>query len=130
MKYIALLLFIGFITISFWSLPLAMHGSDGLMKNDCPFSAVETTLCLGNALTLAFHHISAYQSFFSAPVSSNVTILIISLLLAAWAILTLFVNQLLFNRRAFIIRSYNAPPVSLDRKLSRWLSLLENSPSM
>lgn len=119
-----------FLMLVFFGFANMMHGSDGRMPGDCPFSAMGASLCPQDTLAVALHHIAAYQSFFSVPIHSGITALIIFLLLALSAVFILSISPPLFIPAARVSRAYNFPlSVSPDRKIARWLSLLENSPS-
>ncbi|TSC67323.1 MAG: hypothetical protein CEO19_283 [Parcubacteria group bacterium Gr01-1014_73] len=107
-----------------------MMSTDGRMSGNCPFSVNRTSLCPQGALALAIHHISAYHSFFNVFVNSGITAIIFTLLLALSAILILSISPLLFRPLAIIGRLHDFPPaIPRNKKITRWLSLLENSPS-
>lgn len=126
-KIVAPLVLASFLSVAFFGFAAMSYGADGNMQGDCPFSATGVVQCSQDALVAAMHHISAYQSFLNVPASSAALALIGALLLAAY-LLVLYVRPLLFRIPVFI--SYNFRPLtSQDRKIHRWLSLHENSPS-
>jgi len=107
-----------------------MHGPDGRMQSDCPFSAMGVSLCPQDTVAMAFHHISAYNSFLNVPVNLGITTFIISLLLVAGAMLAVSLNITLFELPVLVGIFYHFPlDVSYKRKITRWLSLHENSPA-
>jgi len=113
-----------------FSFATMMHGPDGRISGDCPFSAVGVSICPQNTVPIVLHHISAYQSFINVPVNSGITALIISLLLVAWAMLAAFINPSLLGPLALVSTLYNSPPdTSYKRETTRWLALHENSPT-
>jgi|SRR3989338_8015869 len=129
-QIISVMILISFLTIVFLSVVAMLHMPDGDMSGDCPFSALGDSLCPQDAVTVALHHISAYQSFFNVPVGSGQTALIISLLLATYAMLVIGIRSPLRGPPATVRLVYGSPPVnSYERKITRWLSLFENSPS-
>jgi len=114
-----LVVFFGFIAMS--------SGPDGRMQGGCPFSATGVSLCPQDALAVALHHLSSYQSFISVPLHSALLALISALFLVIYVVLLFSFHPFLYRPPAFI--SYSAPPfTSQDRKIKRWLSLFEHSP--
>lgn len=129
-KIIVSLILTSFLSMAFFSFVFMLHEPGERMSGDCPFSPMETSLCPQDVLAVVLHHFSAYQTFFSVPVFSSVTVLITSLLLVAFAFFLLSANSLLFEPTQTINYSYNTPLTTpYDRKIIRWLSLFENSPS-
>ena len=122
------LVLMSFLTMTLLSFASMTYGSDGRMQGDCPFSNMGTSLCPPSALPGAVHHISAYQSFVSVPVNFGMTMLMISLLIIASIALIFSFHPHLYKVPLFV--PYNpTPSTSQDRKIKRWLSLFENSPS-
>lgn len=129
-KMIAPLLLASFLSVALLGFVAMSYGSDGRMEGGCPFSATGATFCPQDALTVAMHHIRAYQSFLNVPVDSTLILLMSTLFLAVY-LLVLIVRPLLFAVPAPINRFPHGPPLSArTRKITRWLSLLENSPSL
>ena len=119
-----------FLMVALFGFVAMSYGSDGRMEGGCPFSATGATLCPQDALIVAMHHINAYQSFLNVPVDSTL-ILLMSVLLLAVYILVLIVRPLLFIIHTRLNHFSHGPPLSArTRKITRWLSLLENSPSL
>lgn len=129
-KIAAPLMLASFLMVVFFGFVAMSYGPDGRMQGDCPFSATGIVLCSQDALVAAMHHIGAYQSFLNVPVDSTALVLISALLLAAY-LLVLRVRPPLFQAIARRNHFNTDPPVSArTRKITRWLSLLENSPSL
>ncbi len=127
-KLITALILTSFITIVLFSLASMTHGSDGRLAGDCPFSSPGASLCPQDMVALIIHHLSAYHAFLNVPIGSGLTTLIISLLLVIGVALVIFIHLPLLGPPSLILYSY--PLVdSYNRKIVRWLSRLENSPS-
>ena len=128
-KILAPLLLLSFTAVAFLSFATMSYGQDGHMQGDCPFSTTGTPLCPQDAFSMVLHHISAYQSFLNVPVDFGITALLMALSLIGIA---LMVSKRLFLQIPIILtRLWYEPPfiTSQERKLTRWLSILENSPS-
>ncbi|HCR52610.1 TPA: hypothetical protein DIV48_03145 [Candidatus Kaiserbacteria bacterium] len=129
-KIIAPFVLLSFLTLAFFGFTGMSYGSNGQMQGDCPFSAVGTSLCPPSALPGALHHLSAYQSFLNVPVGSAFAALIIGLLLIAFGLLAYRIQPRILPVSARGAYCTHDPPVSARTwKLTRWLSLLENSPA-
>lgn len=131
-KIIGLLVLTSFLMVVFFSLGLMIHKPDGSMEGTCPLSSPsEESLCSQNTILSAIHHISAYQSLLNVQVNSNITLGLISLLLLVLIFVMSLRDTDLINRLLYFNRFYNLPPpLSGARKIIRWLSLFENSPSI
>ena len=117
---------VAFLAVALFSFVVMLHGPGEQMIGDCPFSAMDVALCPADILNFIVHHISAYNSFFNIPVGFYVTTVIISLLFFA----SILVGLSLFEPSPPLVRLFNYPLItSPGRKVTRWLSLLENSPS-
>ncbi len=124
------LVLMSFLTIVFFSFVFMTYGQDGRMQSDCLFSVVGTAPCSPGE-TGAIHHISAYQSFLNVPVGSDLTTAIIASLLALAAALVFSALPLLVQPLISVAYFFDPPPVSFGtRKITHWLSLFENSPSL
>lgn len=126
-------LLLSFLAVAFFgfSFMSMSHTADGRMQGDCPFSAAGTPLCPQDAFAATMHHVSAYQAFFGASLETALTMLMgVLLLLAALYILVSWIRPLVLRSAAHRASSYCGPPVSVRmRGITRWLSLLEHSPS-
>lgn len=130
-KIIALLVLVSFLMIVVFSFAFMAHDMDEDISSDCPFSVMGVSLCSQGTVAVVIHHISSYHSFLNVPADFGVMTLLISLLLLASAILVTFVSSLLLEPPAFAVIPYDFPPgTSYNRKITRWLSLFENSPSL
>ncbi|MDP2655330.1 MAG: hypothetical protein Q8P17_02085 [bacterium] len=117
------LVLLSFLATAFFSFASMTYGSDGNMLGGCPFSTMGASLCPPNALPGVVHHLSAYQSFMSAPLN------LIPVLLILVSVVFIFLFQSLLYR-PFVPISYSSPPfTSHNRKMQHWLSLFEHSPS-
>lgn len=119
-----------FLALIFFGFAFMMRGQDGSMQGNCPFSAMGMSLCPQNALATVFHYISAYQSFLNVFTHSDIMTLIMSLFFAVYAVFMFSLYLYLFKSQKFISFVYNSQtPAPYNRKITRWLSLFENSPS-
>lgn len=101
------------------------------MANECPFAVFGGKVCSQNVSGAVVHHISLYQSFTNIPINFGMAALIFSLFLVISAIISVFLNFALPAPSALAGIYYNFPPnTSYKRKISRWLSLHENSPAV
>ena len=129
-KIIPFLILASFLTTIFFGFVTMMHGQDGHMSGDCLLSSTEVSFCPTDAVAMVAYHVSAYHSFLNVTTNLSFTALIALLLLVVFAILTFYVNS--FSPNIFLsVRSISGSPpiVARDRKITRWLSLFENSPS-
>lgn len=130
-KIFSSLALVAFLTLAIFSLNVMMRGSDGRMEGNCPFSTQGASLCSGDSLASVIHHISEYQASMNVPVGSSVTALVLMLLIALSIALLFSVRALLPRILAPVRYFYHrSTQVSFHpRKIARWLSLFENSPS-
>jgi|SRR3989344_3321462 len=130
-KSIYIFILTSFAVVALFGFSFMMHGSDGRMAGECPFLGAGISLCPQDALALIVHHVSAYQSFLNVSVDTGLTILIVvSLFLSACALLVIFLHLPTLGPPASVFVAYDPPLVdSYSRKITRWLSLFENSPS-
>lgn len=114
--------FFGFSAMGYW--PEAMQG-------DCPFSSVMgTPSCPQNLFAMTLHHLSSYQSFLQAPAVPDLAALMSALLIAAGLLVITFYQPVLLGPPLRNRPASRVLPVSWRRrKMIRWLSLLEHSPS-
>ena len=129
-KIVAPLVLVSFLIVAFLGFSSMSYESGWRMAGGCPFSAIGTSLCPQDTVAVAMHHISAYESFLSAPVGPGITALISALLLVSLLILKPSIRWLSLEPPIRSKYTQNAPPISARLiKITRWLSLLENSPS-
>lgn len=127
---IALITLASFIWIVFFSFASMSFGPDGRMAGDCPFSAMGTSLCPQDTVAAALHHIGAYSSFLNVPIPS-LTVAIMFLLALALTLAVIFISKTLLGPPLQLGIVYEDPPArAANRKITKWLSLFENSPSL
>ncbi len=129
-KIIAALVLTSFLTVAIFSFAVMIQGPDGRMEGDCPFSVVGQSICPQDTVAVAIHHISSYQSFLNVPVGAGLTALVISLLFVMFIALFIFIRSPLLEPPSFVcVQNDYSSTSSSGRKITRWLSLFENSPS-
>ncbi|MCR4334166.1 MAG: hypothetical protein NUV47_00305 [Patescibacteria group bacterium] len=113
MKYfISLLFLISFIGVAVFGFALMTHWSDGRMSVDCPLSTMGKSLCT---------QIFTYNTFFNTLINVNIIIFAISIPTFVFFVFLISIYSSFLYSSPFV-SSYN-------RKITRWLSLFENSPS-
>lgn len=132
-RFLVLIVLIGFISGAFFSISAMNHSQDLLMSGDCPMSPLHTEVCSTNDLPVASHYLSMYQAFTNGIISSVITqVLMFAVLFVAVSyvlraniasIRCLFVLLFILSRD-FVAKLYR------PQALTRWLSLLVNSPSL
>ncbi|OYV27667.1 MAG: hypothetical protein B7W98_01300, partial [Parcubacteria group bacterium 20-58-5] len=128
-RTLSIAILLAFVSLALFSFTAMKYGPDGRMQGDCPFSALGASLCQQGGEAGVLHHIAAYQSFLNIPAGSDLTAAIIASLLAFAAALAFSIRTLSVRPPTPIRRFYHSPPVSFrTRKITRWLSLFENSP--
>lgn len=124
------LILVAFLSVVFLSFAAMIHVSDSGTIDDCLFPSMGQSLCPQNTVATIIHHIYAYHSFLNISVGTNVMILVVSLLFAASIALIIFIRPPKISRTIFSRVLYDSHLVVLyRRKITRWLSLFENSPS-
>ena len=120
-----------FLMLVFFGALNMIHGNDGLMQGECPFSFAGTSSCIQNTVATAVHHISSYESFFNVTLVNTISVLLGFLLLLISLFLMPFFNQKIFEILLRVKNHvYNFVPVfQIEKKIIQWLSLFENSPS-
>ena len=127
-QFVAVLILASFLALALFSFATISHGGD--MQGNCPFSAPGGLICPQNMLATAIHHILAFHTFLNVPVSISTAVLIIFLLLTSYVLGVLSTSPPIPIFLTLVENFYDSPPVtSHDRKIKRWLSLFENSPS-
>lgn len=138
MKYLTTILLIGFVGISLFGFIGMPHQMSEHSGSDCFASfVVGKSLCSdgNNPFSYAFYHIQAYQFFSKALIGSIAAILaIIVLALILTFILKNFDFRLVLKKQ---IICFKKRMIEISGSLHssfgdfiRWLSLLENSPSI
>ncbi|MEK7478101.1 MAG: hypothetical protein AAB645_01900 [Patescibacteria group bacterium] len=130
MKYLTAMVVIIFLTTALFGFFYMDHMGQASNSN-CPVAALLSFACTPDALSMAIQHLSAFQSFFSIPLVSSLTLVLLALSIVGffWIILEsilLVRSDYLANQRNFF---YLITEFLFKRKFSKWLSLLENSPT-
>ena len=104
------------------------HSMDGVMSTNCPITSLPVAVCSSGVLSAISHFQSMYQAFTNGIVASIVTqVLAITVLFVVGMYglqkYTISIPRLFILSRAFRAKLYRPKP------LTRWLSLLVNSPS-
>lgn len=138
MKYLALILLIGFIGMGLFGFIGMPHQMSGHSGSDCLASfVVNKILCPdgNNSFSYAFYHIQAYQFFSNALIGSFAAIFavialtfVLTFVLRNFDIWLVFKNQIFYLKKRLLEISYSLH--SSLKNFIRWLSLLENSPSL
>lgn len=128
-RFLVLIVLIGFISGAFFSISAMNHSQDLLMSGDCPMSSLHTEVCSTNDLPVASHYLSMYQAFTNGIISSVITqVLMLAVLFVAVLYVlcknSLSIQHLFILSRDFVAKLYR------PQALTRWLSLLVNSPSL
>lgn len=127
-KNVSSFLLISLMTVAFFGIANVSHGAEEGMADGCPFSVMDTVPCLRGGFSELEHHLSSYRSFSNAFVGSTSIALVLLLALSVWFVV---IKPPPAARLGFIPVNLNAPPVgSYHRKVARWLSFFENSPSV
>ena len=137
-KYLTIILLIGFVGMSllgFIGMPHQMSEHSG---SDCLASlVVGKSLCpeVNNSFSYAFYHIQAYQFFSNALITSFGAILaVLALAFILSFVLKDFFHSVCFGKSNYLFEKRMIEiSDSLRSNLKdfiRWLSLLENSPSI
>lgn len=132
-KIPAIILLLSFLALAIFSFAMIGHEPDGTMREDCPFAtfAGSASLCPQDMLAVAVHHVSAYSTFLNVPVPVAFGLMLTALLALAYIAFFSYTSAQILSPRVLRKWKYYSPPnVSLlARKIARWLSLLEHSPS-
>ncbi|MGB2580174.1 MAG: hypothetical protein WBC83_00585 [Minisyncoccia bacterium] len=132
-RFLALIVIAVFVVGAFFSISSMNHNQGLLMNGDCPTSPLHAEVCQTGDLSVASHYLSMYQALTNSLVSSMVTqVLIIALLFVASS--CVFCKYIASIRRLlvllFILSRDFVAKLYRPQALTRWLSLLVNSPSL
>lgn len=118
-----------------FSISAMNHSHNSPMSGDCPMSSLNPFVCPTGVLSTAAHYLSMYQAFTNGLVSLAVTqVLMVALLFVA--VVYAFCNYIVSIRHLLLLfcswRLRHNFDLSLrnSQGVTRWLSLLVNSPSM
>ena len=129
-KFIALTTLVSFLMVVFFSFSMLTHRESEWMQGVCPITQADQSLCIQGSASTVLNHISAYSSFINIQIVTSLTVLILMLILVFLNALGLFSPFMPLGLKS-VLNFYNSPLVSTyKRKITRWLSLFENSPSL
>ncbi len=134
MKRLATLIIISvFAGSALFSVSAMNHSADGQMSGNCPVSSLNASPCPDDALGMVSHYIAMYQTFTNVIVSTVVT-QVLSIALLFVSVAYIFRKYIASIRRLFVLlfilsRSFDAK-LYRPQAITRWLSLLVNSPSL
>lgn len=135
-KYLTLILLVGFAGWTLFGLYVTAmsHHKGSPMNGDCPLSTLPSTAC-PDTLAMAVYHVSTYQSLLNSFVYTQVAqVLMVALSLIA--LVYVFRNYLALIRHLLFLSCFWRLRHSFDlilrnsQGVTRWLSLLLNSPSI
>ncbi len=130
-KLLSLLIIISVLVIGVFGFTMINHGAGHVAG--CIASAVDNTPCPENIVAMLTHHIQAFVSFFSVIPSIPFIFLLtlfFALFLSAGFLYIKHRDLILSNLVFWRVRLDPERQLSRPRKITRWLSLLENSPSL
>ncbi len=130
-KLLSLLIIISVLVIGVFGFTSMNHGANHSVG--CIASAVDNTPCPENIAAMSVHHIQAFISFFSVIPSIPfifLLVLFLAVFLSAGFLYIKYRDLLLTNLAFWRIRHDPERQLARPREIIRWLSLLENSPSM
>lgn len=99
----------------------------------CIASAVDNTPCPENIAAMSVHHIQVFIAFFSVVPSIPFIVLLVLLFAVFLSIGYFFIKRqdsLITNLAFWRVRHDPERKLTRPRKITRWLSLFENSPSL
>lgn len=127
-RFVVLIIIAVFAGSALFSVSAMNHSADGQMSSNCPVLALHASPCPDGALNIVSHYIAMYQTFTNVIVSSVVTqVLAIALLFVS--VLYIFRMYVALVQRLFILSHDYRAKLYRPQTLTRWLSLLVNSPS-
>lgn len=132
-KTIALLVFLSFLSLVIGSSLAMRHSMDSESSSGCPFSLTDTSVCLQNNIVAITHHLSAYQAFLNVQPIAGMTALLALIFLSVWVLYAFGHKPDLLSPPSALVAvlARTLPfPEKPQRRITRWLSLFENSPSL
>ncbi len=130
-KLLSLLIITSVLVIGVFGFTSMNHGANHAVG--CIASAVDNTPCPLNIAAMSVHHIQAFISFFSVVPSIPFTLLLAFLFTVFLSARFLFIKHrdiLLIDQVLWRVRYDPERQLARPRKITRWLSLFENSPSL
>jgi len=130
-KYLPLLLLVSILVIGVFGFSLMNHGTNHTFE--CVASSTDNTSCTENIIIMSAHHIQAYILFFSVTYPTSFVLLfllLVFLLLSTWVFYIKHQSHISANLSLWQVLHNPERLITLPRKITRWLSLFENSPSL
>lgn len=127
-SFFALVIMVGFIGGAILSFSAMNHSNGGAMSGNCPITALPASTCPQGVLSAVTHYILMYQTFTNSLISPVVTQVLMAMLLFVAVAYVLRGYSILIRHLFILSRDYVAK-LYRPQKLTRWLSLLVNSPS-
>ncbi len=130
-KLLSLLIITSVLVIGVFGFTSMNHGAGH--TTGCIASAVDNTPCPENIAAMTVHHIQAFISFFSVVPSMPFIFLLTFLLAVFFSIGYFFIKRqdsLITNLISWRFQHDPERALTRPRKITRWLSLFENSPSL
>ncbi len=126
-------LIMSFVGLGIFGFALFDHAMMDGSNNGCVTSAINRTECPTNIIAMTLHHVSVIQTLTTTlPASSNLLLLLVSLLLGSVSIF-LFYKNLLLLKLEFLpqrLRDLTLRSLLSRQKIVSWLSLFELSPAL
>ncbi len=126
-KFLTAIVILGFAGGALLGIFAMNHSQNSAMNGDCPVSPLHTSVCPAGALSMTSHYISMYQAFTNGIVSSVFQALMVVLLFVVVAYL-LRRDITSIRHLPILSRNFDAN-LRRPHVVTRWLSLLINSPS-
>lgn len=128
-KYLSLLLLISVLAIGVFGFTSMNHGANH--STGCIALAVDNTPCPENIVAMSVHHIQAFVSFFSVSPSVPFVLLLILLFVLLRSVGVFYIKSQILLLNDLVLAWVRYDPersIVRPRKITRWLSLFENSP--
>jgi len=130
-KYLSLLLLTSVLVIGVFGFTSMNHEAGH--ATGCIASAVNNTPCPENITAMSVHHIQGFISFFSVTPAAPfifLLVLLFAVFLSAGFLFIKLQDSILASIVFWRLRRDPERQLTRPRKITRWLSLLENSPSL
>ncbi|MBI5400607.1 MAG: hypothetical protein HZB12_00610 [Candidatus Yonathbacteria bacterium] len=127
-RFLILLLIVGLAEGAIFGLFAMNHHGAYLANGHCPTASLYSSTCPDGALTAVQHYISMYQAFTDGVVSLMITHVLVAL--ALFVVVAYWLRRFLVRApNLFILSRSFCAKLYRPKALTRWLSLLVNSPS-
>jgi len=128
-RFLVLMVLVGVMGGAILSFSAMHHSMNGVMSADCPIASLHISVCPMGSLIMVTHYLSMYQTFTNVLISSIVMQMLTGALLFVMVALVLRRHLASILYLFILFRNFSAK-LYRPQALSRWLSLLLNSPSM